>query len=229
VFGTFREALHRQRSGRGNPAKDLGILLDLYEQWQKQVFPHTDFDTFIKKVAGLYGKPGGKQTTGATLKVRFFLGSAVESIDCIHPHKLRSFTTVLRPMLWTRGVQGDVRELRESVIQVALDNMVESLDNGEPLEGGLDEGMAQEQSDDEHARPAGKARPGDSMAQSAAGAGLFEPLQELPVDDNTGTQGITDLGSQAIGKGGGMFDPDELMQLQPAFVEDGGEFDDMLC
>lgn len=69
VFGTFREALHRQRSGRGNPAKDLGILLDLYEQWQKQVFPHTDFDTFSKKVTGLYGKPGGKQTTGATLKV----------------------------------------------------------------------------------------------------------------------------------------------------------------
>lgn len=69
VFGTFREALHRQRSGRGNPAKDLGLLLDLYEQWQKQVFPHTDFDTFSKKVAGLYGKPGGRQTTGATLKV----------------------------------------------------------------------------------------------------------------------------------------------------------------
>lgn len=122
-------------------------------------------------------------------------------------------------------MQGDVRELRESVIQVALDHMVETLNNEKPAEEGLDEGMAQQS--DEHER-AGAAHPGDSMAQSAAGEGLFEPLQELPVNDNTDSQGFTDLNSQAMGKGGG-FDPDELMHLQPVVAEDGDEFDDMLC
>jgi hypothetical protein len=69
VFSTFREALHKQRCGSRNPAKDLGILLDMYEHWQKQVFPHSDFATFTRKVSALYGKPGGKSCKGANLKV----------------------------------------------------------------------------------------------------------------------------------------------------------------
>lgn len=110
--------------------------------------------------------------------------------------------------------------------------MVESLHNAEP--GSDDEqplhgGMAQQS--DEHGT-AGDAGPGDSIAQSAAaGEGLFEPLKELPVSDNTGTQGFSDLSSQAMDKGGGgtQFDPDELMHLQPVVAEEGNEFDDMLC
>lgn len=69
VFGTFREAFHKQRGGRKNTTRDLGLLLELYEQWQKQVFPHDDFDKFSKKVANMYGAPGGKTTKSATLKV----------------------------------------------------------------------------------------------------------------------------------------------------------------
>lgn len=71
MFGTFREAFHKQRGGRKNVTRDLGLLLELYEQWQKKVFPHDDFDTFSKKVANLYGRPGGKLTKSSTLKVCF--------------------------------------------------------------------------------------------------------------------------------------------------------------
>lgn len=178
IFGTFREALHRQRSGRGNPTKDLGILLDLYEQWQKQVFPHTDFDTFTKKVAGLYGKPGGKQTTGATLK-------------------------------------GDVRELRESVIQVALDNMVESLDN--------QNAPAQDAVSDEGAAPATETLDASECGQSGAqsAVGIFAAAREAPMSDDS--PGLEKACSPDL------FDPDELMPLQPNAVEEGDEFDDMLC
>lgn len=69
MFGTFREAFHKQRSGRKSTTRDLGLLLELYEQWQKQVFPHDDFDTFSKKVANMYGAPGGRMIKSATLKV----------------------------------------------------------------------------------------------------------------------------------------------------------------
>jgi hypothetical protein len=122
-------------------------------------------------------------------------------------------------------VQGDVRELRESVIQVALDNMVESLHTTDPNEEAvLGEDMAQQPSDDDRA---GEANPGDSMARSAAGDELLEPIQDLPLHDNTNT--FTDLRSHEAHKGVAVFDPDELMQLEPAFTEDGEEFNDMLC
>ena len=70
VFGTFQEAFHKQRKGKGHEASDLGRLLDMYERWAQRLFPHCDFDTFISRVASLHGKPGGKAAQGATLKVR---------------------------------------------------------------------------------------------------------------------------------------------------------------
>jgi Replication Fork Protection Component Swi3 len=71
VFGTFQDAFHKQRKGRGHEAADLGRLLDVYERWHLRLFPHCDFDTFIARVARLHGKPGGKVATGASLKVSF--------------------------------------------------------------------------------------------------------------------------------------------------------------
>lgn len=70
VFGTFQEAFRKQRKGKGHEAHDLGCLLDMYERWAHRLFPYCDFDTFISRVANLHGKPGGKATTGSTLKVR---------------------------------------------------------------------------------------------------------------------------------------------------------------
>lgn len=72
VFGTFQEAFHKQRKGKGHETGDLGRLLDMYERWHLRLFPHCDFDTFLQRVANLHGKPGGKAAQGATLKVRWF-------------------------------------------------------------------------------------------------------------------------------------------------------------
>lgn len=71
VFGTFQEAFHKQRKGKGHETADLGRLLDMYERWHLRLFPHCDFDAFIARVANLHGKPGGSVTKGATLKVRW--------------------------------------------------------------------------------------------------------------------------------------------------------------
>jgi hypothetical protein len=69
VFGTFQQAFKKQRKGKGHETHDLGCLLDMYERWAWQLFPYCDFDTFITKVANLHGRPGGKASKGATLKV----------------------------------------------------------------------------------------------------------------------------------------------------------------
>jgi hypothetical protein len=133
-------------------------------------------------------------------------------------------------MMLRCGLQGDLRELRASVIEVALQNMVDSLDDGAPAEEGADDAMTQEQSIDERVTAAGEAHQRGSTVQSAAGEGLFEPLQKLRANDNTSTPGITDFGSQAIGKGVDEFDPEELIRVQPVLEgEDDDEFDDMLC
>lgn len=130
-------------------------------------------------------------------------------------------------------MQGDVRELRESVIQVALDHMVDSLHSGAPADDEQMDGAAGGIDHQSSEHGAGEdARPGDSVAHSAAaGKGLFKPLQELPVNDNTGAHGFSGVNSQAMGKGAGgtQFDPDELLHLQPVAAEEGDEFDDMLC
>lgn len=111
------------------------------------------------------------------------------------------------------GMQGDVRELRESVIQVALDNMVESLDNkDEP---------AQDAALDEGAVPAAETLDASEFGQSGAqsAVGLF--AREAPMSD--------DSPGLAKARSPDLFDPDELMPLQPTAVEEGDEFDDMLC
>ena len=43
VFGTFQEAFHKQRKGKGHEASDLGRLLDMYERWAQRLFPHCDW------------------------------------------------------------------------------------------------------------------------------------------------------------------------------------------
>jgi hypothetical protein len=129
-------------------------------------------------------------------------------------------------MMLRCDLQGDLREL----IEVALQNMVDSLDDGAPAEEGADDAMTQEQSIDERVTTAGEAHQRGSAVQSAAGEGLFEPLQELRANDNTSTPGINDFRSQAIGKGVDGFDPEELIRVQPALgEEDDDEFDDMMC
>ena len=80
VFGNFQEAFSKQRKGKGHETSDLGRLLDMYERWQLRLFPHCDFDTFIARVAGLHGRPGGKVTKGASLKVRTF----AHTTPCMH-------------------------------------------------------------------------------------------------------------------------------------------------
>lgn len=68
IFSSFRPLFKKQRRRGRNVAVDLGRLLDMYENWQRQVFSHCDFDAFLSRVQRLYGKPGGRGEKGATLK-----------------------------------------------------------------------------------------------------------------------------------------------------------------
>jgi Replication Fork Protection Component Swi3 len=70
VFNTFREVFHKQRRSKRHVTENLGLLLEMYERWHLQFHPHCDFETFITRVANLHGKPGGKGSKGASLKVR---------------------------------------------------------------------------------------------------------------------------------------------------------------
>ena len=256
VFGTFREALHKQRCGSKNPAKDLGILLDLYEQWQKQVFPHTDFDKFAQKVSGLYGKPGGKSSKGATLKV----SSTFAQIRCLASQQAEGFVPFVATPFCGDGLacvvmavihchddrhsaadmnalQGDMRELRESVIQVALDNMISRQD------GAMDRHQDNEDGPSTSA-PLDWGEQGvdalDTDAQTTVQHTTVQsnnpnPFQEVPLNTLAPrSTGVSDVHSQAAENGcvpddrDREMDPDELMQLQPEAWEECDDLDDMM-